>query len=41
MIDPIRDRVTDYAREVVAGKVVAGELHILACKRHLNDLEKS
>ena len=41
MIEPIRDRVTEYAREVVAGKVVAGELHILACKRHLNDLEKS
>ena len=36
----LNDRVTRYAREVVAGKVVAGELHILACKRHLNDLKK-
>lgn len=41
MIEPLRDRVTEYAREVVAGKVVAGELHVLACKRHLDDLEKS
>ena len=37
---PIYDRVTEYANKVVAGKVVAGELHILACKRHLNDLKK-
>ena len=37
---PIYDRVTKYASEVVSGKVVAGELHILACKRHLNDLKK-
>lgn len=35
---PIYDRVTEYAHRVVSGKVVAGELHILACKRHLNDL---
>ena len=34
------DRVTDYAREVVAGHVVCGELHRLACRRHLRDLEK-
>lgn len=34
------DRVTDYAREVLAGRVVCGELHKLACKRHLNDLKK-
>lgn len=36
----INDRVTEYARRVVSGKVVAGELHVLACKRHLNDLER-
>ena len=34
------DRVTAYAREVVAGNIVCGELHRLACKRHLTDLEK-
>lgn len=37
---PIYDRVTEYAHKVVSGKVVAGELHVLACKRHLNDLKK-
>ena len=37
---PIYDRVTEYAHKVVAGKVVAGELHVLACKRHLDDLKK-
>lgn len=36
----LNDRVTRYAREVVTGKVVAGELHRLACKRHLDDLKK-
>lgn len=34
------DRVTEYARAVVAGEVFCGELHRLACKRHLSDLEK-
>lgn len=34
------DRVTLYAENVVRGNVVAGELHILACKRHLDDLKK-
>ena len=40
------DRVTRYARETVrTGKyagtdLLAGELHILACKRHLRDLER-
>lgn len=37
---PIYDRVTEYAYRVVSGKVVAGELHVLACKRHLNDLAR-
>ena len=41
------DRVTEYARETVrtgcyAGTdLPAGELHILACRRHLTDLEKA
>lgn len=34
------DRVTEYAQRVVAGDVVAGSLHVAACARHLNDLEK-
>lgn len=34
------DRVTEYARKVVNREIVAGELHILACQRHLNDLER-
>lgn len=36
----IYDRVTEYAHNVVSGKVVAGELHVLACKRHLKDLAR-
>lgn len=36
----LNDRVTQYARKVVSGKVIAGELHVLACQRHLNDLER-
>ena len=34
------DRVTDYAKRVVAGEVVAGSLHKAACQRHLRDLER-
>lgn len=34
------DRVTAYARRVVAGEVVCGEFHRLACQRHLNDLKR-
>lgn len=37
----LKDRATEYARRVVNGEVKAGTPHILACKRHLNDLEKS
>jgi phage terminase large subunit-like protein len=37
---PIYDRVTEYASRVVSGELVAGELHILACKRHLDDLKR-
>lgn len=36
-----QDRVTQYARRVVAGKVPGcGILHRLACERHLRDLER-
>lgn len=35
------DRVTEYAKAVVDGKVpYCGRYHILACKRHLRDLER-
>ena len=34
------DRVTEYARRVVAGEIFCGELHRLACRRHLRDLER-
>lgn len=32
------DRVTAYAQEVVAGRIVCGSLHRCACQRHLHDL---
>lgn len=35
-----KDRVTEYARKVVDGKVFCGLYHKLACARHLKDLEK-
>ena len=36
------DRVTEYAAQVVADPVAmnAGNLHVLACKRHLRDVER-
>ena len=34
------DRVTEYAERVVYGDGVYGELHKLACKRHLDDLKR-
>lgn len=34
------DRVTEYAHSVMAGEVVCGELHRLACQRHLRDLAR-
>lgn len=37
----MKDRATAYARAVVAGEEPAGELHRLACERHLKDLERS
>ncbi|WP_338547377.1 terminase TerL endonuclease subunit [Emergencia sp. JLR.KK010] len=36
----VYDRATEYASRVVNGKVIAGQLHILACQRHLDDLKK-
>src|SRR5262245_29349196 len=35
---PIDDDATAYARAVIAGDIVAGNLVRLACKRHLDDL---
>lgn len=37
----IRDRTTEYARDVLAEKINAGDLVKLACQRHMDDLEKS
>lgn len=37
---PVWDRVTQYASRVVSGEVVSGELHRLACQRHLDDLKR-
>ena len=34
------DRVTEYAQSVVRGDVVCGQLHRLACQRHLTDLKR-
>lgn len=34
------DRVTEYAKRVANGDFIVGELHKLACKRHLKDLER-
>ena len=31
--------VTEYAEQVTGSKIPAGELHILACERHLHDLK--
>ncbi len=36
-----KDRVTEYAKLVVSGKVIAGQSVIKACERHLNDLKRS
>lgn len=35
------DRVTQYCKDVLEGKFIVGESVILACKRHLADLENS
>ena len=36
-----KDRCTQYALDVVSGKITAGEYVRLACQRHLDDIEKS
>ncbi len=41
MCAEVRDRTTEYARDVLEGKINAGELVKLACKRHMDDLESS
>ena len=35
------DRTTKYAKEVLAGNIVAGQLVIKACRRHMEDIKKS
>ena len=37
----MQDKTTQYAADVLAGKIIAGDLVKLACKRHLDDIEKS
>ena len=37
----MQDRATQYAADVLAGKIIAGELVKLSCKRHMEDLERS
>ena len=37
---PLTDKVTKYATAVVNGEVKCGQLHRLACQRHLDDLKK-
>lgn len=34
------DRATEYAKKVVSGEVKMGQLHILACKRHLENFKR-
>lgn len=34
------DFVTQYAMDVAAGKIFCGDLHRLACERHLRDLRR-
>lgn len=41
MAKPAPDPVTAYARDVLAGKIVAGKPVRLACQRHLNDLKQA
>lgn len=37
----MRDRATQYAKDVLAGKIIAGDLVKAACQRHLDDMKKS
>ena len=36
----MKDRVTEYAQKVANKEIFTGELHRLACIRHLKNLEK-
>ena len=36
----MKDRATEYARAVARGDIFCGELHRLACRRHLRDLDR-
>ena len=36
----MQDRVTEYAKKICSGQVISGKFHKLACKRHLQDLQK-
>lgn len=38
---PLCAKAKQYARDVVGGRIVAGELVIAACERHLDDLKRS
>ena len=40
MIKGQADRVTEHAKAVASGREIAGELHRLACERHLRDLKR-
>lgn len=40
-LTPFADRATQYARNVVEGRVPACKWHRLACQRHLNDLARA
>jgi phage terminase large subunit-like protein len=40
-VTPFADRATQYARDVVGGRVASCKWHRLACQRHLNDLARS
>lgn len=37
----MQDRTTQYAADVLAGKLIAGEFVKLSCKRHMEDIERS
>lgn len=37
----MQDRTTQYAADVLAGKIVAGELVKLSCRRHMEDIKKA
>lgn len=37
----MKDQVTEYAKQIVDGKIIANKKVIQACQRHLNDLRRS